>query len=96
MQGALWQVVQKIKASGTQVSVTVLDGNTYEVAKALGRDVGAMLPGIARPLLCYITKDKSSFGFSVSAPEGNGGCGVLPAPPVLQLWPPGCELPRCH
>ncbi|XP_014376809.1 Na(+)/H(+) exchange regulatory cofactor NHE-RF4 isoform X2 [Alligator sinensis] len=67
------RVVQKIKASGTQVSVTVLDGNTYEVAKALGRDVGAMLPGIARPLLCYITKDKSSFGFSVSAPEGVRG-----------------------
>uniref|UniRef100_A0A7M4E7M3 NHERF family PDZ scaffold protein 4 n=1 Tax=Crocodylus porosus TaxID=8502 RepID=A0A7M4E7M3_CROPO len=70
---APWQVVQKIKASGTRVSVTVLDGSTYKVAKTLGRDVGAMLPGIARPRLCYITKDKSGFGFSVSAPEGVKG-----------------------
>ncbi|XP_019402634.1 PREDICTED: Na(+)/H(+) exchange regulatory cofactor NHE-RF4 isoform X3 [Crocodylus porosus] len=67
------RVVQKIKASGTRVSVTVLDGSTYKVAKTLGRDVGAMLPGIARPRLCYITKDKSGFGFSVSAPEGVKG-----------------------
>ncbi|KGL80616.1 Na(+)/H(+) exchange regulatory cofactor NHE-RF4, partial [Tinamus guttatus] len=67
------KVVQKIKASGNQVLLAVLDSNTYETAKALGRDVSQMLPADIRPRLCHITRDKSGFGFSVSGPEGTKG-----------------------
>ncbi|NXW36050.1 NHRF4 protein, partial [Phaetusa simplex] len=66
-------VVQKIKASGNQVLLTVLDGGSYEAAKALGRDLSHMLPADIRPRLCHITRDKSGFGFSVSGPEGVKG-----------------------
>ncbi|NXL10262.1 NHRF4 protein, partial [Mesembrinibis cayennensis] len=67
------RVVQKIKASGNQVLLAVLDGNSYEAAKALGRDLSQMLPADIRPRLCHITRDKSGFGFSVSSPEGVKG-----------------------
>ncbi|NWQ78777.1 NHRF4 protein, partial [Columbina picui] len=67
------RVVQKIKASGNQVLLAVLDGNSYEVAKTLGRDLSQMLPTDVRPRLCHITRDKSGFGFSVSGPEGVRG-----------------------
>ncbi|NXW05613.1 NHRF4 protein, partial [Fregetta grallaria] len=67
------RVVQKIKASGNQVLLVVLDGNSYEAAKALGRDLSQMLPADIRPRLCHITRDKSGFGFSVSGPEGVKG-----------------------
>uniref|UniRef100_A0A8C6YSR4 PDZ domain-containing protein n=1 Tax=Nothoprocta perdicaria TaxID=30464 RepID=A0A8C6YSR4_NOTPE len=70
------QVVQKIKASGNQVLLAVLDSNTYETAKALGRDLSQMLPADIRPRLCHITRDKSGFGFSISGPEGKSGVGV--------------------
>ncbi|NXE14230.1 NHRF4 protein, partial [Lophotis ruficrista] len=67
------RVVQKIKASGNQVLLAVLDGDSYEAAKALGRDLSQMLPADIRPRLCHITRDKSGFGFSVSSPEGVKG-----------------------
>ncbi|NWI08184.1 NHRF4 protein, partial [Crypturellus soui] len=67
------KVVQKIKASGNQVLLAVLDSNTYETAKALGRDLSQMLPADIRPRLCHITRDKSGFGFSISGPEGTKG-----------------------
>uniref|UniRef100_A0A8C6JCL3 Uncharacterized protein n=1 Tax=Melopsittacus undulatus TaxID=13146 RepID=A0A8C6JCL3_MELUD len=67
------RVVQKIKASGNQVLLAVLDGDSYEAAKASGRDLSQMLPADIRPRLCHITRDKSGFGFSVSAPEGMKG-----------------------
>ncbi|NXJ50645.1 NHRF4 protein, partial [Spizaetus tyrannus] len=67
------RVVQKIKASGNQVLLAVLDSNSYEAAKALGRDLSQMLPADIRPRLCHITRDKSGFGFSVSGPEGIKG-----------------------
>ncbi|NXA51018.1 NHRF4 protein, partial [Nothocercus julius] len=67
------KVVQKIKASGNQVLLAVLDSNTYETAKALGRDLSQMLPTDIRPRLCHITRDKSGFGFSISGPEGAKG-----------------------
>jgi len=73
-------VVQKIKASGNQVLLAVLDGDSYEAAKALGRDLSQMLPSDIRPRLCHITRDKSGFGFSVSGPEGKVGSGM----PALQ------------
>ncbi|XP_054658988.1 Na(+)/H(+) exchange regulatory cofactor NHE-RF4 isoform X1 [Grus americana] len=67
------RVVQKIKASGNQVLLVVLDGDSYKAAKALGRDLSQMLPADIRPRLCHITRDKSGFGFSVSGPEGAKG-----------------------
>ncbi|KAF1644971.1 Na(+)/H(+) exchange regulatory cofactor NHE-RF4, partial [Aptenodytes patagonicus] len=73
------RVVQKIKASGNQVLLAVLDGDSYEAAKALGRDLSQMLPADIRPRLCHIMRDKSGFGFSVSGPEGKAGSG-MPAP----------------
>ncbi|XP_048683684.2 Na(+)/H(+) exchange regulatory cofactor NHE-RF4 isoform X2 [Caretta caretta] len=68
-----FRVAQKIKASGNQVAVTVLDGNAYEVAKALDKNLAELLPGHTRPRLCHVVKDKSGFGFRVSAPEGVKG-----------------------
>ncbi|KAM7082858.1 Na(+)/H(+) exchange regulatory cofactor NHE-RF4 isoform 3-T3 [Ciconia maguari] len=67
------RVVQKIKASGNQVLLAVLDGDSYEAAKALGRNLSQMLPADIRPRLCHITQDKSGFGFSVSGPTGVKG-----------------------
>ncbi|XP_071432339.1 Na(+)/H(+) exchange regulatory cofactor NHE-RF4 isoform X3 [Pithys albifrons albifrons] len=67
------QVVQRIKASGNQVLLAVLDGDSYEAAKSLGRDLSQMLPGDIRPRLCHVMRDKSGFGFSVSGPEGTRG-----------------------
>ncbi|XP_067166430.1 Na(+)/H(+) exchange regulatory cofactor NHE-RF4 isoform X2 [Apteryx mantelli] len=67
------KVVEKIKASGNQVLLAVLDGGSYEAAKALGRDLSQMLPGDIRPRLCHVTRDKSGFGFSISGPEGAKG-----------------------
>ncbi|NXR49748.1 NHRF4 protein, partial [Hippolais icterina] len=67
------RVVQKIKASGNQVLLAVLDGDSYEAAKSLGRDLSQMLPDDIRPRLCHVTRDKSGFGFSVSCPGGTKG-----------------------
>lgn len=67
-------MVQKIKASGNQVLLAVLDGDSYEAAKSLGRDLSQMLPDDIRPRLCHVARDKSGFGFSVSCPEGKAGC----------------------
>nr|XP_034995900.1 Na(+)/H(+) exchange regulatory cofactor NHE-RF4 [Zootoca vivipara] len=75
-----WQVVWKIKSSGKQVSLTVLDGTSYELAKALDRDLGQLLPHHNRPQLCCVNKDQSGFGFSVSAPEGVKGTFRLSVP----------------
>ncbi|NWZ33788.1 NHRF4 protein, partial [Brachypodius atriceps] len=68
-----FRVVQKIKASGNQVLLAVLDGDSYEAAKSLGRDLSQLLPDDIRPRLCHVTRDKSGFGFSVSCPEGIRG-----------------------
>ncbi|XP_071654738.1 Na(+)/H(+) exchange regulatory cofactor NHE-RF4 isoform X3 [Patagioenas fasciata] len=67
------RVVRKIKASGNQVLLAVLDGKSYEAAKALGRDLSEMLPTDVRPRLCHIVRDKNGFGFGVSGPEGVRG-----------------------
>ncbi|XP_054251665.1 Na(+)/H(+) exchange regulatory cofactor NHE-RF4 [Indicator indicator] len=67
------RVVQKIKASGSQVLLAVLDGDSYTAAKALGQDLSQMLPADVRPRLCHIVQDRSGFGFSVSGPEGMKG-----------------------
>ncbi|XP_066495809.1 Na(+)/H(+) exchange regulatory cofactor NHE-RF4 [Tiliqua scincoides] len=68
-----FKVVRKIKSSGQQVLLTVLDGNAYELAKALDRDVVQLVPQHNRPRLCCISKNQNSFGFSISAPEGVKG-----------------------
>ncbi|NWZ25064.1 NHRF4 protein, partial [Asarcornis scutulata] len=67
------RVVQRIKASGNQVLLAVLDSDSYEAAKALGRDLAQLLPADVRPRLCHVRRDKSGFGFSVSGPEGTKG-----------------------
>lgn len=69
--------MQKIKASGNQVLLAVLDGDSYETAKALGRDLSQLLPADIRPRLCHVTRDKRGFGFSVSSPEGKECSGML-------------------
>ncbi|XP_067422976.1 Na(+)/H(+) exchange regulatory cofactor NHE-RF4 [Emydura macquarii macquarii] len=68
-----FRVVRKIKGSGNQVVLAVLEGRAYEVAKALGKNLAELTPRHARPRLCHVVKDKSGFGFSVSAPEGVRG-----------------------
>ncbi|KFW95071.1 Na(+)/H(+) exchange regulatory cofactor NHE-RF4, partial [Phalacrocorax carbo] len=87
------QVVQKIKASGNQVLLVVLDGDSYEAAKALGRDLSQMLPADIRPRLCHIMRDKSGFGFSVSGPEGKVGSGMLAPQASLTQDPTRPRLP---
>ncbi|NXS68776.1 NHRF4 protein, partial [Pandion haliaetus] len=78
------RVVQKIKASGNQVLLAVLDSKSYEAAKALGRDVSQMLPADIRPRLCHITRDKSGFGFSVLGPEGKAASMPVPQTSPMQ------------
>lgn len=89
-QPGSFQVVQKIKASGNQVLLAVLDGDSYETAKSLGTDLSQLLPEDIRPRLCHVTRDKNGFGFSVSCPEGKAGC--------CHLEPPHCSTsltPKC-
>ncbi|XP_042331000.1 Na(+)/H(+) exchange regulatory cofactor NHE-RF4 [Sceloporus undulatus] len=75
-----FRVVWKIKSSGKQVSLTVLDGNAYELSKALSRDLAQLLPHHHQPRLCCIPKAQSGFGFTVSAPEGVKGTFRLSVP----------------
>ncbi|XP_063167334.1 Na(+)/H(+) exchange regulatory cofactor NHE-RF4 isoform X2 [Candoia aspera] len=67
------RVIWKIKSSAKQVLLTVLEGNAYEVAKALNRDLDQLLSSYSRPRLCCISKGPNSFGFNTSAPEGVTG-----------------------
>ncbi|XP_061448623.1 Na(+)/H(+) exchange regulatory cofactor NHE-RF4 isoform X2 [Rhineura floridana] len=75
-----FRVVWKIKSSGKQVSLTVLAGTAYDLAKALSQDLAQLLPCHNRPQLCHVVKDQSGFGFSVSAPEGVKGTFRLSVP----------------
>ncbi|XP_065552999.1 Na(+)/H(+) exchange regulatory cofactor NHE-RF4 isoform X2 [Lathamus discolor] len=87
------RVVQKIKASGNQVLLAVLDGDSYEAAKTLGRDLSQMLPADIRPRLCHITRDKSGFGFSVSGVKGTFQLSVQQDGPAERAGvPPGSWL----
>ncbi|XP_013914321.1 PREDICTED: Na(+)/H(+) exchange regulatory cofactor NHE-RF4-like [Thamnophis sirtalis] len=67
------RVIWKIKSSSKQVLLTLLDGNAYEVAKALNQDLNQLLSRYGRPRLCCLPKGSSGLGFSVSAPEGVTG-----------------------
>lgn len=78
-------MIWKIKSSSKQVLLTVLEGNTYEVAKALKRELSQLLSNHGRPRLCCVSKGPSGFGFSVSAPEGIAA-GVVSASLCLCLW----------
>uniref|UniRef100_A0A8D0KVD4 PDZ domain containing 3 n=1 Tax=Strix occidentalis caurina TaxID=311401 RepID=A0A8D0KVD4_STROC len=87
------RVVQKIKASGNQVLLAVLDGDSYEAAKALGRDLSQMLPADIRPRLCHIMRDKSGFGFGVSGTKGTFQLSVQQDGPAERAGvPPGSWL----
>ncbi|XP_026564774.1 Na(+)/H(+) exchange regulatory cofactor NHE-RF4 [Pseudonaja textilis] len=68
-----FQVVWKIKSSSKEVLLTVLEGNAYEVAKALNRDLNQLLSRYGKPRLCCVPRGSSGLGFSVSAPEGVTG-----------------------
>ncbi|XP_010147742.1 PREDICTED: Na(+)/H(+) exchange regulatory cofactor NHE-RF4 [Eurypyga helias] len=87
------RVVQKIKGSGNQVLLAVLDGDSYEAAKTLGRDLSQMLPADIRPRLCHVMRDKSGFGFSVSGVKGTFQLSVRQDGPAERAGvPPGSWL----
>ncbi|KAJ6653956.1 hypothetical protein lerEdw1_007588 [Lerista edwardsae] len=64
-----FRVVRKIQSSGQQVLLMVLDGNAYDLATALGRNLAQLVPHHNRPRLCCVAKNQHGFGFSISAPE---------------------------
>nr|XP_056716779.1 Na(+)/H(+) exchange regulatory cofactor NHE-RF4 [Euleptes europaea] len=68
-----FKVVWKIRSSGMQILLTVLDGNAYSLAKALDWNLAQLLPSYNRPRLCCVAKDQNGFGFNVSSPEGVKG-----------------------
>ncbi|XP_070621664.1 Na(+)/H(+) exchange regulatory cofactor NHE-RF4 isoform X2 [Erythrolamprus reginae] len=78
------RVIWKIRSSSKQVLLTLLEGNAYEVAKALNQDLNQLLSRYGRPRLCCVPKGSGSLGFSVSAPEGVTGVFQLS---VLQNGP---------
>ncbi|KAM9038887.1 Na(+)/H(+) exchange regulatory cofactor NHE-RF4 isoform X1 [Sarcophilus harrisii] len=68
-------VVQRIRASGPRVLLTVLAGNVEEVARAhqaSGAHLCPVLDASVRPRLCHVVKDEGGFGFSFS--HGKRGC----------------------
>ncbi|XP_069746569.1 Na(+)/H(+) exchange regulatory cofactor NHE-RF3-like isoform X2 [Narcine bancroftii] len=82
------QVVELIKKSGTSVSLTVLDGDSYVKAKEQGSDLlqlssagptpeRPILNGVGgttlRPKLCFLVKQDQGFGFSLKTIEGVPG-----------------------
>ncbi|XP_015272061.1 PREDICTED: Na(+)/H(+) exchange regulatory cofactor NHE-RF4 [Gekko japonicus] len=67
------RVVWKIKRSGKQVLLTVVDGEAYSLARALDRNLAQLLPRYDRPRLCCVAKNQNGFGFSVSSPQGVKG-----------------------
>ncbi|XP_043935390.1 Na(+)/H(+) exchange regulatory cofactor NHE-RF4 [Protopterus annectens] len=69
-----FKVVQKIKASGNDVTFTVLDSTTYMDIKAHKGSVLELISDqntthFARPRLCIVEKDNTGFGFSISSQE---------------------------
>ncbi|XP_058866134.1 Na(+)/H(+) exchange regulatory cofactor NHE-RF3 isoform X1 [Acipenser ruthenus] len=74
------KIVQKIHASGRQVSFLVLEGSDFERARWQGVDLRALArehsggEQCARPRLCHVTRDhQDGLGFTVAAVEGSKG-----------------------
>ncbi|KFV57942.1 Na(+)/H(+) exchange regulatory cofactor NHE-RF4, partial [Tyto alba] len=80
------RVVQKIKASGNQVLLAVLDGDSYEAAKALGRDLSQLLHADTTPLpLLLPAGTKGTFQLSVRQDGPAERAGVPPGSWLLEL-----------
>lgn len=80
---SLIQVARKIKLSGHQLCLLVLDGEEYEQTVSQGQDLQTLVKahkeeGCKPPRLCYITKDSASgLGISFTPLEGKacpGSC----------------------
>ncbi|XP_044143375.1 Na(+)/H(+) exchange regulatory cofactor NHE-RF3 [Bufo gargarizans] len=72
------KVVEMIQASGTSVTLTVLDEVSYLNSKKNQENLSENKapPGEAvspKPRLCYLVKDKGSFGFSLKTQKGTKG-----------------------
>ncbi|MGH0186297.1 UNVERIFIED_CONTAM: hypothetical protein FKN15_021545 [Acipenser sinensis] len=74
------KIVQKIHASGMQVSFLVLEGSDFERARGQGVDLRALArehsggEQCARPRLCHVTRDhQDGLGFTIAAVEGSKG-----------------------
>lgn len=71
-------MARKIKLSGNQVSLLVVDGDVYEKAVSRGQNPRGMTSiirgkGCKPPRLCHITKDPvSGLGINFTPLEGNG------------------------
>lgn len=78
-----FQVARKIKLSGNQLSLLVVDGDVYEKSVSRGqnpRKLSRILRGedCKPPRLCHITKDPvSGLGINFTPVEGNGVTGSL-------------------
>lgn len=75
------QVARKIKLSGHQLCLLVLDGEEYELAVSRGQDLQSLArvhksEGCKAPRLCHITRDPvSGLGINFTPVEGNTACG---------------------
>lgn len=75
------KVSRKIKLSGHQLCLLVLDGDEYEQAVSRGQDLRGMArahkdKGCKPPRLCHITRDPASgLGINFTPVEGNASCG---------------------
>lgn len=71
------QVARKIKLSGNQLCLLVLDGEEYEQAVARGQNLRGLVSvrqgeGCKPPRLCHITRDPAhGLGISFTPVEGN-------------------------
>ncbi|XP_068457194.1 NHERF family PDZ scaffold protein 4b [Clinocottus analis] len=74
------EVAKKIKLSGQQLCLLVLDGEQYEQAVSRGQDVRGLGrahkgEGCKPPRLCHITRDPASgLGINFTPVEGEKGC----------------------
>nr|XP_033796981.1 Na(+)/H(+) exchange regulatory cofactor NHE-RF3 [Geotrypetes seraphini]XP_033796982.1 Na(+)/H(+) exchange regulatory cofactor NHE-RF3 [Geotrypetes seraphini] len=81
------EVVELIKASGNSVTLLILDEASYENAKKRGQNLSELKPnhstcqsmmnGVAssklQPRLCYLMKEKNTYGFSLKTIQGIKG-----------------------
>ncbi|KAK0142581.1 Na(+)/H(+) exchange regulatory cofactor NHE-RF4 [Merluccius polli] len=72
------EVARRIRISGNQLCVLVLDGEGYERAEAQGHDLLALvksheMEGCKSPRLCHVTRNHSGLGVSFTPVEGERG-----------------------
>uniref|UniRef100_A0A3Q3LEK7 NHERF family PDZ scaffold protein 4b n=1 Tax=Mastacembelus armatus TaxID=205130 RepID=A0A3Q3LEK7_9TELE len=74
------EVARKIRLSGHQLCLLVLDGDEYEQAVSQGQDLEGLVrahkgEGCKPPRLCHITRDSvSGLGINFTPVEGERGC----------------------